>query len=117
MKRLLYYLTVTFLIPVAGIIITIINNKVDKSYNKNICTRYCHDKVCKHDPVLPDNISSDTGFYGDVINSLFDIGNVFSNYLDITLFQGYTIANLLVFCVMVPIVHFSLAFLTLKRRK
>ena len=99
MKRLLYYLTVTFLIPVAGIIITIINNKVDKSYNKNICTSYSHDKVCKHDPVLPDNISSDTGFYGDVINSLFDIGNV------------------LVFCVMVPIVHFSLAFLTLKRGK
>ena len=113
MKRLIYYTTVTIILPAVGVLVTLANNSVDKNYKKDICTRYCHDRVCDHTPALPESIASDEGFYGNVINSLFDIGGIFSSVLDITLFQGYTIANLLVFCVVVPVVHFAIGFLTL----
>ena len=112
-KTTLYYSTVTFVAPVIGACIALFSDMSDK-FSKHVCTRYCHGNGgCKHEPMLPDSIASDDGLYGDVIRGLFDFGDVISSLTGVTYAEGYGLANLLIFCLAVPIAHFSLLLLTL----
>ena len=100
-------------IPFSGIFLAVASKKNDR-FLSNISTRYCHGTGgCRHDAALPDIITADEHLYGYIIRGLFDIGEVLSSLLGISYFQGYGLANLLIFCLAVPIAHFSMMFITL----
>ena len=112
-KIVFYYFVTTVVIPFSGIFLAVTSKKNNR-FLSNICTRYCHGNAgCKHDAVLPDIITADKYLYGDIISGLFDIGEVLSSLLGINHTQGYELANLLIFCLAVPIVHFSIMIITL----
>lgn len=112
-KIVFYYFVTTMVIPFSGIFLAVASKKNDR-FLSNICTRYCHGTGgCRHDAALPDIITADEHLYGDIIRGLFDIGEVLSSLLEISYFQGYGLANLLIFCLAVPIAHFSMMLITL----
>jgi len=112
-KIVFYYFITTVVIPFSGIFLAVTSKKNDR-FLSNICTRYCHGNVgCKHDAILPNIITSDEHLYGDIIRGLFDIGEVLSSQLGISYALGYELANLLIFCLAVPIAHFSMMLITL----
>ena len=103
---ILYYTFITLIIPGAGIALA---STSEKTYAlKEGCTRYCHNKGCPHDAVLPDFITSNSGYFGDVVRWLHAVGHQIDGLLGVS-GAGYGIINLLLFCVMVPVVHLTLA--------
>ena len=118
MKKLtlFYYFMVTILIPFSGIGLTLII-KDQESFLRETCTRYCHNHGCKHSPVLPELLTGDQYLYGETINLLFQIGDGFSKFLPINRFEGYGLANLLIFCTLIPLLHFGFFFLTIRKLK
>ena len=80
----------------------------DRSANlKETCNRYCHNRGCPHETLLPDYITSSNGYFGDIVRGLKDIGKVIESFLNINA-GGYLIANLLIFCFAIPFVHIVL---------
>lgn len=112
-KVFLYILTTTVLIPLAGIILAL-NWKPVAAMDPTSCTRYCHDKGCPHEPLLPDFIAGNAGYFGDVISWLYSFGDIIGSVVGLSRAQGYGAANLLVFCIAVPALHFLLMFLSLR---
>ena len=98
----LYYTIVTIIIPILGIIIGLAGDRSGKL--KETCNRYCHNRGCPHETVLPDYITSSNGYFGDIVRGLKDIGSVIESSLNINA-GGYLIANLLIFCFIIPLVH------------
>ena len=110
---LLYYFIVTILIPFSGISLTFLI-KDTNLFLKETCTRYCHNHGCKHTPVLPDLLTGDQYLYGETIHFLYQFGEGFRLFLPISRSEGYGLANLLIFCIFVPTIHFGLLFLTIR---
>jgi len=65
------------------------------AYEASGCTRWCHDRGCRHDPVLPDGLTSDKGLYGQTIRAL-TMGESLGTQRGRWLYGG---ANLLLFVV------------------
>lgn len=109
---ILYYAFFTLILPVSGIGLAYFSNK-NNSYDASACTRYCHNAGnCKHDPVLPDYIAGDDGYYGNAIDALFSLGDKLAAIGDLTRFEGYGLANILVFCIIIPLLHFVFMAIT-----
>lgn len=98
----IYYILITIIIPAIGIIIGLSGDKT--KILKDTCNRYCHNKGCPHETILPDYISGNNGYFGDVIRLLKDAGGIIENILNINA-GGYLIANLLIFCFIIPVIH------------
>jgi hypothetical protein len=62
------------------------------------CTWDCHNRGCRHAPVLPAVITGDSYLFGATIRGLYALGSLFSS----DRFKGYGIANIAVFCVAWP---------------
>jgi hypothetical protein len=71
------------------------------AYQLDRCTRYCHDKGCRHDASLPDAMAGRhggrQGLYGKTIEGLVAAGSRSSLGN-----KGYKAVNLLLFCVVWP---------------
>jgi len=67
-------------------------------YQVDRCTRYCHDRGCRHEPSLPDAIAGDAGLYGNTIRALLTAGS----QSGLGKRDGYGAVNLLLFCVAWP---------------
>jgi len=116
MLKKIYYVFVTIALPAAGVLLAL-KAETNNDFSSQTCTRYCHGNGgCKHLPVLSDSISSDEGFYGTVIDSLFYLGDIISKLVGVSYYEGYGLANILIFCITVPLVHFVLMILTFKKR-
>jgi hypothetical protein len=115
MKRLtrLYYLLVTIVLPTIGIIFAA-GAQSSRSFLENRCSRFCHDKGCLHDPILPRVLSGDDGLFGNAIHFLFETGKIFENHMGFPVGTGYGAANLLIFCLFPPLLHIFM-FLVTKR--
>ena len=113
MKRaiLLFYVFVTLVLPAAGVFITR-SVPTLKRHNPEFCTMHCHDRTCNHKPLIADaRITSDTGLFGQAIAKLSAAGKKIAKSLGVSSFEGYGIANLLIFCVGVPVLHVFLMIL------
>ena len=108
-----YYFIVTVLIPFSGITLTFLV-KDTNVFLRETCTRYCHSHGCKHPPVLPKFLTGDQYLYGDTIHFLYQLGEGFRLFLPISRAEGYGLANLLIFCILVPSIHFGAFFLTIR---
>ena len=108
MRKLImtYYGIVTLIIPSSGILLALNSEKTN--ILKDHCTRYCHNKGCVHDAILPEFISGNSGYFGEVIRWLQTIGYKIDALTGMT-GTGYGIINLLLFCVAVPAMHLLLA--------
>ena len=103
---MLYYAFVTLIIPGSGVALALTS---EQSYSlKDGCTRYCHNSGCPHDALLPDFITSNAGYFGDIVGWLHAVGRQIDGVLGMH-GAGYGIINLLLFCIMVPVVHLTLA--------
>ncbi len=67
-------------------------------YRSDECTRDCHNRGCRHDPLLPDFFTSNRGLFGRAVMALHAMGD--SSGLGRC--RGYGAANLVVFCVIWP---------------
>jgi hypothetical protein len=113
MKKLVirYYVFITFILPTLGIMLAFAG---DSSRNlKSTCNRYCHNKGCPHDPILPDYITSTDGYFGDIVRWLKLVGTEIESLLSISS-GGYLIANLLLFCILIPVIHIILGIINIK---
>jgi hypothetical protein len=68
------------------------------------CTWACHNRGCSHRPRLPAVITSDRYLFGATVRGLFSLGTLFSR----DRFEGYGIANILVFCLAWPALMYAL---------
>jgi hypothetical protein len=68
------------------------------------CTWDCHNRGCRHAPVLPAVITGDRYIFGATIRGLYALGSLFTS----DRFKGYGIANLAVFCVAWPALMYAL---------
>jgi hypothetical protein len=68
------------------------------------CTWACHNRGCSHRPALPSVITGDRYVFGATIRGLFALGTLFSR----DRFEGYAIANILVFCLAWPALMYAL---------
>jgi len=113
LKVVLYTLTTTVFVPASGIVLAR-RWGVDADLNAGQCARSCHDTGCPHDPVLPDFVAGNSGYFGDVIGWLYSFGDVIAAAGGLTRAEGYGAANLLIFCVAVPALHALLVGLSLR---
>lgn len=67
------------------------------------CTWACHNHGCDHEAVLPDWLTSDQGLYGQTIRWLRRAGRHVGGGN-----QGYAAANLILFCVVWPLLMYAL---------
>ena len=88
--------------PLSGITLALMSDR-SKLYTVDACTRYCHDHGCHHDATLPDSLTSDDGLYGQMMRAFFDAGDHLA--IGVDCLGGYALANVLVFCALVPLVH------------
>ena len=77
------------------------------------CTWDCHNRGCRHEPVLPAVITGDEYLFGATIRGLYALGSVFSR----DRFKGYGIANIAVFCVAWPGVMYALWVIAWRQRE
>lgn len=70
----------------------------DHSFRRDRCSWYCHDRGCHHTARLPAGLTSDEGAFGETIKALFLSGRKTG--------LGYQGMNILVFCVVWPIVTY-----------
>lgn len=68
------------------------------------CNWDCHNRGCRHRPVLPAVITGDRYLFGATIRGLYALGSVLSR----DRFRGYGAANILVFCVAWPALMYAL---------
>jgi hypothetical protein len=68
------------------------------------CNWDCHNHGCRHRPKLPALITGDRYVFGTTIRGLYTLGRLFSR----NRFVGYGIANLVVFCVVWPLLMYWL---------
>ncbi len=68
------------------------------------CTWDCHNRGCRHAPVLPAVITGDRYLFGATVRGLYALGSLFSS----DRFKGYGIANIAVFCVAWPALMYAL---------
>ena len=101
----LYYTIITIVIPVLGIVVAMTGDRSTKL--KDSCNRYCHNRGCPHETLLPDYITSSDGYFGDIVRGLKDIGDGIEFFLNVNA-GGYLIANLLIFCFIIPFMHIIL---------
>jgi hypothetical protein len=73
------------------------------------CTWYCHNHGCRHHAVLPSWLTSDAGAFGATIRGLTSLGAVLSRDRS----TGYSLANIVVFCIAWPLGTYSLWLLAL----
>ena len=107
-----YYFLTTILIPLLGIILALTGDR--SKTLKAFCNRYCHNRGCPHDTFLPDIIaSSNGGYFGSVVKWLKIVGNDIELILGINS-GGYLIANLLIFCLLIPMIHIIFLVLNIK---
>lgn len=77
------------------------------------CSRACHSGGgCRHDPVLPDAITSDAGLFGDAIRGLYGVGSLSG----LSAAEGYGAANLAIFCALWPGGMLALVGIGLRQR-
>lgn len=75
-----------------------IAGRQDRDFRRDRCSWYCHDHDCLHDPRLPAGLTSDEGAFGKTIQILVHSGRKTG--------LGYQGMNILVFCVIWPIVTY-----------
>ena len=68
------------------------------------CNWDCHNHACSHRPKLPAVLTSDRYVFGTTVRGLYLLGRIFSS----NRFEGYGIANLLVFCLLWPALMYVL---------
>ncbi len=81
-------------------------------YLPHECTRHCHNHGCKHTPVLPAALASDSGLYGATIQALKRGGT----QSGLGARRGYGAVNLLVFCALWPLLMLMLLGVALWQR-
>ncbi len=67
-------------------------------FDREQCTRHCHDRGCRHQPVLPPSLTSSAGLFGDTVRGLHWLGA----RTGLGPRRGYGVANLLIFCILWP---------------
>ena len=77
------------------------------------CTWVCHNRGCRHRPVLPAVITGDRYLFGATIRGLYALGTLFSR----DRFKGYGAANILVFCVAWPALMYALWAIAWRQRE
>lgn len=70
----------------------------DRSFHKDRCSWYCHDHDCPHGANLPVALTGDEGAFGETIRILSRTGRATG--------IGYQGMNILVFCVIWPVVTY-----------
>jgi hypothetical protein len=78
------------------------------------CTWSCHDRGCRHAPVLPAWLAADDGLFGATIQALGQAGRALWPRDPR---RGYALANLLVFCVLWPGAMYALYLVALRQRR
>ncbi len=73
-------------------------------YRADRCTWACHNRGCRHRPVLPAALSGDRGLFGLTIHGLYAVGSGLSR----DRFVGYGAANLLLLCLAWPGLMYAL---------
>lgn len=118
MKRLLVILVVCCVAAIAPwaalFAVNLSAGKPTVGVNADRCTRYCHNRGCPHEPVLPASLSSNEGLFGQTIRGLHKMGGA----TGLGRFQGYGAANLAVFVLLWPALMLALlAVVTWQRLK
>lgn len=68
------------------------------SFSPDRCTRHCHDRGCRHEPVLPASLTSSQGLFGDTVRALHVMGRATGLGPNV----GYGVVNIVIFCVLWP---------------
>lgn len=105
-----YYFFVTLFLPIAGILLAK-KTEIEKVFLLKQCSRFCHDKGCLHGSLLPDFLAGNTGLFGNTIEFLRKAGFALEE-LGLPLGTGYGAANLIIFCLIPPVLHLIMFFLT-----
>jgi hypothetical protein len=84
-----------------------------ETYRADRCNWICHNRGCRHRPVLPAIITSDRYLFGATIRGLYALGTLFSR----DRFKGYGIANIVVFCVAWPALMYALWVIAWRQRE
>jgi len=79
----------------------------DSTLHKDRCSWYCHNRNCPHEATLPPELTGDEGAFGMTISALVTSGR--STGL------GYQGMNIIVFCVVWPLVTYFLYFIAVAR--
>jgi len=85
----------------------------EERFQADHCTWDCHNRGCRHAPVLPAVITGDRYIFGATIRGLYALGSLFTK----DKFKGYGIANIAVFCVAWPALMYGLWVVVWRQRE